>query len=228
MIKLLLRLALWVFLIIVLLQFWYFANVVVWSSKNPSSTSFMDLRLSQLRQTQPNANIKHKWVRYDQISNHLKRAVVAAEDSGFVGHSGVEWEAIESAMERNLERGKVTHGGSTITQQLAKNLFLSPDKNYFRKIQELIIAFMIEATWDKKRILEVYLNVVEWGNGVFGAQAAALHYYEVHASQLSPYQAAKMASMLPSPRYFDKNRNSSFLARKTATINARMHMVAIP
>lgn len=227
-VKLLLRLALWGFLLLVLLQFWYFANVVVWASKNPSSTSFMDLRLSQLRQVKPDAKIQQKWVRYDQISNHLKRAVIAAEDSGFVDHSGVEWEAIESALERNLERGKVTHGGSTITQQLAKNLFLSPSKNYLRKVQELMIALMIEATWDKRRILEVYLNVVEWGNGVFGADAAARYYYGVSSAQLTAYQSAKLASMLPSPRYFDKNRGSSFLARKTATINARMHMVAIP
>ncbi|MDX1670479.1 MAG: monofunctional biosynthetic peptidoglycan transglycosylase [Limnobacter sp.] len=222
------RLALWLFLGLLALQFWFFAHIIFWHKSNPSSTSFMDLRLSQLQAKNPNATLKHQWVAYSQISNHLKRAVIAAEDSGFTQHHGVEWKAIESALERNLERGKVTHGGSTITQQLAKNLFLSPERSYIRKAQELVIALMIEATWSKQRILEVYLNVVEWGNGVFGAQAAALHYYGVGAGALGSYQSARLAGMLPSPRYFDRNRGSQFLARKTGTIQARMHMVAIP
>lgn len=219
---------LWVFLLILTLQLWYLANVVIWGNHNPSSTSFMDLRLRELRVDQPDAQLQHSWVPYEQISNHLKQAVIAAEDSGFVEHFGVEWEAIESAFERNLKKGKVTHGGSTITQQLAKNLFLSPQKSYFRKAQELVIALMIEAFWDKRRILEVYLNVVEWGDGVFGAQAASMYYFDKNASELSSYQAARLASKLPSPRYFDKNRDSAFLARKITSIKSRMHMVVIP
>ena len=219
---------LWVLLLILSLQLWYLANVVIWVANNPSSTSFMDLRLRELRVDQPDAQLQHSWVPYEQISNHLKQAVIAAEDSGFVEHFGVEWEAIESAFERNLKKGKVTHGGSTITQQLAKNLFLSPKKSYFRKAQELVIALMIEAFWDKRRILEVYLNVVEWGDGVFGAQAASMYYFDKNASELSAYQAARLASKLPSPRYFDKNRDSAFLARKITSIKSRMHMVVIP
>lgn len=222
------RLVLWFMLGWVLLQFWYFAHVIAWTKLNPRSTSFMEIRLSQLRDQKSDAQLQHQWIEYSQISSNLKRAVVASEDSGFVDHFGVEWDAIESAMERNLKRGKVTHGGSTITQQLAKNLFLTPSKSYLRKGQELLIAFMIELTWSKKRILEVYLNVVEWGNGVFGAQAAAKHYYGVSASQLSGWQAARMASMLPAPRFFDRNRGSRFLARKTGTIQARMYQVAVP
>jgi monofunctional glycosyltransferase len=228
MVKFLLRLMLWVLLLILTLQLWYLANVVIWVSHNPSSTSFMDLRLRELRVDQPDAQLQHSWVPYEQISNHLKQAVIAAEDSGFVEHFGVEWEAIESAFERNLKKGKVTHGGSTITQQLAKNLFLSPKKSYFRKAQELVIALMIEVFWDKRRILEVYLNVVEWGDGVFGAQAASMYYFDKNASELSAYQAARLASKLPSPRYFDKNRDSAFLARKITSIKSRMHMVVIP
>lgn len=228
MVKFLLRLMLWVLLLILSLQLWYLANVVIWVANNPSSTSFMDLRLRELRVDQPDAQLQHSWVPYEQISNHLKQAVIAAEDSGFVEHFGVEWEAIESAFERNLKKGKVTHGGSTITQQLAKNLFLSPKKSYFRKAQELVIALMIEAFWDKRRILEVYLNVVEWGDGVFGAQAASMYYFDKNASELSAYQAARLASKLPSPRYFDKNRDSAFLARKITSIKSRMHMVVIP
>ena len=165
---------------------------------------------------------------YDKISLNLKRAVIAAEDSGFMTHKGVEMEAIQLAIKRNERRGRVTHGGSTITQQLAKNLFLTSKRSYIRKGQELVIALMIEALWDKRRILEVYLNVVEWGNGVYGAQAGAKHHYGVSAAQLSSYQAARMAGMLPAPRYFDKRRNSPFLARKTGTLQKRMYQVTVP
>ncbi len=222
------RLFFWGFCALVLLQLWYLAQIATWSKVNPVSTSFMQIRLAEIRKTEPGFQLKHEWVPYDQISLNLKRAVVAAEDSGFVEHKGVEMAAIELAMKRNERRGKVTHGGSTITQQLAKNLFLTSKKSYLRKGQELVIALMIEALWDKRRILEVYLNVVEWGNGVYGAQAGAKHHYGVNASQLNSYQAARMAGMLPAPRYFDKRRNSPYLARKTATLQKRMYQVAVP
>jgi monofunctional biosynthetic peptidoglycan transglycosylase len=226
--SLLWRILFWGFCIIVLVQLWYLGWVALWTHVNPSNTSFMRTRLSEIREVEPNFQLKQEWVPYGKISINLKRAVIAAEDSGFTVHKGVEMEAIELAIKRNTRRGKVTHGGSTITQQLAKNLFLTSKRSYFRKAQELMIALMIEALWDKRRILEVYLNVVEWGNGVYGAQAGAKHYFGVGASQLSSYQAARMAGMLPAPRYFDQRRNSQYLARKTATIQKRMLQVAVP
>ncbi|HEX4917003.1 MAG TPA: monofunctional biosynthetic peptidoglycan transglycosylase [Limnobacter sp.] len=222
------RLFFWAFCAVVLLQLWYLGQIAVWTHVNPSSTSFMQSRLEEIRKTEPGFQLKHEWVPYEDISLNLKRAVVAAEDSGFVDHKGVEMEAIELAIQRNARRGRVTHGGSTITQQLAKNLFLTPKRSYVRKGQELVIALMIEALWDKRRILEVYLNVVEWGNGVYGAQAGARHHFGVNAKQLSTYQAARMAGMLPAPRYFDKRKNSPYLARKTGTIQKRMYQVAVP
>lgn len=222
------RIFFWGFFAVVLLQLWYLAQIAMWAHVNPNSTSFMQTRLAEIRETEPGFQLKHEWVPYDQISLNLKRAVIAAEDSGFMNHKGVEMEAIELALKRNARRGKVTHGGSTITQQLAKNLFLTSKRSYIRKGQELVIALMIEAVWDKRRILEVYLNVVEWGNGVYGAQAGAQHHYGVSAAQLSTYQAARMAGMLPAPRYFDKRRNSPFLARKAGTLQKRMYQVTVP
>ena len=222
------RLFFWSFSALFVLQLWFLGHVVWWTHFNPKTSSFMDTRLSQLRKTDPAARLQHTWVPYGQISLNLKRAVIAAEDSGFLTHQGFEIEAIELAIKRNQQRGKVTHGGSTITQQLAKNLFLSSNRSYVRKAQELMIALMIEAVWDKRRILEVYLNVVEWGNGVYGAQAAAKHHFGVSAKQLSAYQASKMAAMLPAPRYFDRNPGSGFLARKTGTLQRRMYQVAVP
>lgn len=216
------------FCALVLLQLWYLGQIAVWTKVNPSNTSFMQTRLAELRKENPRATLKHEWVSYDNIALNLKRAVVAAEDSGFVNHKGFEPEAIELAIKRNARRGKVTNGGSTITQQLAKNLFLTGKRSYLRKGQELVIALMIEAVWDKRRILEVYLNVVEWGNGVYGAQAAAQHHFGVNAQQLSAYQSARLASMLPAPRYYDKRRNSPYLERKTGTIVRRLNQVAVP
>lgn len=222
------RIVMWSVMAFVLLQLWYFAHIVIWARVNPSMTSFMETRLAQLRQKDPKAQLTQQWVPYEQISLNLKRAVVASEDSNFVNHNGVEVDAIEEAMKRNARGGRVIHGGSTITQQLAKNLFLTSRRSYIRKGQELLIAFMLEAVWSKHRILEVYLNTAEWGNGIYGAQAAAQHYFRVNASQLSSFQAAKMASMLPAPRYFDRHPGSNFLARKTATVQMRMYQVYVP
>ncbi|BBB62806.1 hypothetical protein UNDKW_4533 [Undibacterium sp. KW1] len=155
-------------LLFTLLQAYYLAHVWWWIDHNPTSTSFMRQQLSVLQEKKPDFQLKHKWVPYNRISNHLKRAVIASEDDGFVDHEGVDWEAMQAAYEKNQKKGKVVSGGSTITQQLAKNLFLSPDRSYFRKGEELIITYMLEKCMDKQRILEIYLNVVEWGVGVFG------------------------------------------------------------
>ena len=200
------------------LQLWYLGWVLAYRWIDPGDTAFMRRELAVLRESNPKAQLKHQWVPYERISSHLKRAVIAAEDARFNEHEGVDWDALGKAYETNLKRGKPAKGGSTITQQLAKNLFLSPDKSYLRKVQELIITYMIEALWDKRRILEVYLNSVEWGNGVFGAEAAARYYFGVPASALNREQAARLAAMLPRPKFYDRNRGSAFLAQRTQAV----------
>ncbi|WP_288378662.1 monofunctional biosynthetic peptidoglycan transglycosylase [uncultured Massilia sp.] len=215
-------------LLVLLVQLYFFVMVCWYAVFNPGSTSFMRQQLSELREKNPNAQLKHEWVPYERISNNLKKAVVASEDSRFAEHGGVDWEALEKAYERNNKRSKVVGGGSTITQQLAKNLFLSGSRSYLRKGQEMIIAFMLETLMSKKRILEVYLNVVEYGRGVFGAEAAARYYYKTAAANLNPQQAARLAVMLPNPRYYDKHRATNYLVRRTALIQRRMRFADLP
>ena len=205
-----------------------YARVWWWVEHNPRSTSFMEQRLQGLRDKAPGATLKHLWVPYGRIAQSLKLAVIAAEDTAFVDHEGFDWKGIEKAFERNQKKGKVVAGGSTITQQLAKNLFLSGERSYLRKAQEAVITWMLEERMDKDRILEIYLNVVEWGNGVFGAEAAAQHYFGISAAQLSREQAARLAAMLPNPRFYDRNRASAYLARRVPVILARMQQVEAP
>lgn len=157
--------------LVLLLQLWFLGNVLWWQFFNPSSTAFMEAGLERLQEMKPEAELRHRWVEYGRISVQLKRAVIAAEDSRFLVHEGFDWESLEKAMEKNLKKGRVVVGGSTISQQLAKNLFLSPSRNPLRKVQEAVITVMIESLWSKRRILEVYLNVIEWGNGIYGAEA---------------------------------------------------------
>ena len=190
-----------------LLQLWFFAWVAYWKWNEPGATAFMQREMVRVRERNPKAELRHRWVSYDRISIHLKRAVIAAEDARFAEHEGVDWDAIEKAYDENTKRGRPVKGGSTITQQLAKNLFLSPDRSYLRKGQELIITYMIEGSWDKRRILEVYLNVVEWGDGIFGAEAAARYYFGVPASQLNAEQAARLAAYLPNPKRYGRIRS---------------------
>lgn len=210
------------------IQLYYFMQIAWWVNNNPSTTSFMDRQLTLMQQKNPKARLQHRWVPYERISVHLKRAVIAAEDANFSGHEGIDWQAMQKAWEKNTRRGKVVAGGSTITQQLAKNLFLSGDRSYVRKAQELTITYMLEFLMGKERIFEIYLNVVELGNGVFGAEAAARHYYGVSAAQLGPEQAARLAVMLPNPRYFDRNQGSAYLARRTDLILRRMRAAELP
>ena len=214
--------------IVVLVQAWFAANVLWLRWNPPRETAFMAQRAAELREKNPKAAIRFQWVPYEKISRHLKRAVVAAEDARFVEHAGFDWEAIAKAREKNEKRGRVVYGGSPITQQLAKNLFLSPDRSYLRKGQEAAIAVMMEALLPKRRILELYLNVVEWGNGVFGAEAAARRYFGVSAAQLSDEQAARLAAMVPSPRRFERNPGSEYLDGRVATILARMPSADLP
>ena len=210
------------------LQTWYLAWIVYWKWNNPAHTAFMQHALERLAVRNPSARLQQQWVAYGRISGNLKRAVVAAEDARFLTHEGVDWEAMEKAYEQNLKRGRVAHGGSTISQQLAKNLFLSAQRSYLRKAQELLITWMVESVWNKKRILEVYLNVAEWGDGVFGAQAAARHYFGVDCASLSPEQAARMAAMLPAPRLFDHHQDASFLDQRGDAILRALPGAQIP
>lgn len=223
-----LRRALWILCLIVLFwHLWLLAQVLWFKWFNPSETSFMAIRLEEIQQKKPEAELRHKWVAYERISANLKRAVVAAEDDRFVDHDGFDWDGIQKAIEKNQKKGRAVAGGSTISQQLAKNLFLSPTRSYLRKAEEAVITVMIEALWDKRRILEVYLNVVEWGNGIFGAEAAAQRYYKIPASQLGSAQAARMAVMLPNPRKYERNF-SSRLAAHAARIQSRMRYSELP
>lgn len=215
-------------ILFVVYQLWVFGWVLFWNFVNPGKTSFMSLRLSEIRETKPDAQLQQQWVPYDKISGHLKSALIAAEDAKFVDHEGFDWDGIQHAIEKNQKKGKVVAGGSTITQQLAKNLFLSPSRSNWRKGEEAIITLMLETVMDKERIFEIYLNVIEWGNGIFGAEAAARHYYGISAAQLSPSQAARLAAMVPNPRFYDSHPGAPGLARKTGIILGRMGAADVP
>jgi monofunctional biosynthetic peptidoglycan transglycosylase len=226
--KLLLWLVIVPLVLVLALQLYFFLQIAWWVEHNPTSTSFMRQQLAELQKNDPNAKLKFEWVDYERISGNLKRAIIASEDANFSGHEGIDWDALQKAYDKNTKRGKVVSGGSTITQQLAKNLFLSGERSYLRKGQEVVIAYMLEYWMDKERIFEIYLNVVEWGNGVFGAQAAARHYYGVPAASLSASQAARLAVMLPNPRYYDTHRQSPYLSRRTGLILRRMGSAELP
>lgn len=216
------------FIWVLLYQLWIFLHICWWVNHNPESTAFMDTRLATMQEKNPDAKLKHKWVPYARISANLKRAVIVSEDSKFVTHQGFDWEGIQYAYEKNLKKGKVVAGGSTISQQLAKNLFLSTRRTPWRKLEEAIITVMLEQMMSKRRILEIYLNVIEWGDGVFGAEAAARHYYGTGAANLGAEQSAKLAAMIPNPRYYDAHRGARGLNRKTGIILARMPLAQLP
>jgi monofunctional biosynthetic peptidoglycan transglycosylase len=233
------------------LQAYFFARVVLMTWVDPHSTTFQRSEARRLLVERRGLDWSQTWADYDDISPYLKRAVIASEDAGFADHSGVEWDAIERAWERNLraqERAERQNeslmrrraaeavqlrearivGGSTITQQLAKNLFLSGERTAPRKAQEFAITLMLEAVLSKRRILEIYLNHVEWGEGRFGAQAAARHYFKADASDLGPSQAARLAVMLPAPKRFEKRPGSAYVQGRAATVAARMAGVQPP
>lgn len=229
--------------LVLLYQVWLLGWVVWYNFFPPRQTAVMSQELKRLRTDTPEARLRYQWVDYDAISPHLKRAVIAAEDARFLEHSGVDWMAIEKAFEHNralasqMEKARqqgrrppqrVIRGGSTLTQQVAKNLFLSNSRSYLRKGQELVIAYMLEAVMDKRRILELYLNIAEMGQGVFGAEAAARHYFGTSAHGLSRYQAARLAALLPNPRYYDQHRQSAYWGTRTQTLLRRMPASAIP
>jgi monofunctional glycosyltransferase len=210
-------------LVLIAIQLWFLSHIVYWSSFNPSSTAFMDRYMEK-----PGTQLRHSWIPYSRISEHLKRAVVAAEDAKFLDHEGFDWEAIQKAAQKNEQRGKVVAGASTITQQLAKNLFLSGERSWLRKGEEAAITWMMERTLSKRRILELYLNVAEWGDGVFGAEAAARHHFGVPAASLGAEQAAWLAAILPSPRRYERVKETPYIAGRVATISSRMTAAQIP
>ncbi|MGQ0547532.1 MAG: monofunctional biosynthetic peptidoglycan transglycosylase [Betaproteobacteria bacterium] len=205
------------------LQLWFLAHIAYWNFANPSSTAFMDRHLEK-----PGARLHHAWVPYERISPHLKRAAIAAEYAKFLDHEGFDWEAIHKAMLKNEQKGRVVAGASTITQQLAKNLFLSSQRSWARKAQEAAITWMLERTMSKRRILELYLNFAEWGEGVFGAEAAARHHFGTSAAALGAEQAAYLAAVLPSPRRYERGRVTPYIAERSGTILARMGGAHIP
>lgn len=226
------------------LQLFFVARIALMAHANPQSTSFERSEAWRILQDKGQLRWRQQWMDYDQISDHLKRAVIASEDDSFAWHEGVDWDAMEKAWHRNQaaeERttrlaangARVTRppkivGGSTITQQLAKNLLLSGERTLLRKGQELVLTYLLEKLLTKQRILELYLNHVEWGEGVFGAEAAAQHYYRKSAARLSPGEAARLAVMLPRPRHYEKLPNSPYLAERAGVIAGRLWRAELP
>ena len=257
--------ALWRLLVLavlatIALQLYFVLRVALMAVVDPQSTSFQRSEAWRLLVEKHQITWAQRWVDYAQISPNLKRAVIASEDAGFVEHSGIEWDAVEKAWERNqraearieklneqlqrrAQKSGTTRaapprpvvpaqpkvvGGSTITQQLAKNLFLAGERNLARKGQEFAITLMLESLLSKQRILEIYLNNVEWGEGLFGAEAAALHYFRVPARSLGAMQAAQLAVMLPAPKRFEKRPSSAYVIGRAGTVAARMGAVEAP
>ncbi len=214
--------------LLIIYQFWLLGHVLWWRHHNPSDSAFMREGLHRLQQQDPEAELEHTWVPYGQISPQLKAAVIAAEDARFLEHDGFDWEGIQAAWEKDLHKQRIVAGGSTISQQLAKNLFLSGRRTPWRKLEESAITLMLEHLMHKHRILEIYLNVIEWGDGVYGAEAASEHYFHIHARQLNTRQSAWLAAIIPNPRYFDTHRQDKRLLRKAAILRRRMGSVDIP
>ncbi len=209
-------------------QAWLFGHVLWWRQHNPDSSAFMRQGLARLRSDDPEARLEHHWVPYSQIARPLKAAVIAAEDARFLRHQGFDWQGIEQAWNKDLRQHRIVAGGSTISQQLAKNLFLSGQRTPWRKAEETLITLMLEQGLDKRRIFEIYLNVIEWGDGVYGADAAAEHYFHVHAAHLSTAQACWLAAAIPDPRGADDHPGSRHLRHKAAIIARRLPLVTIP
>lgn len=211
--------------VLLIMVFWYKVNA-------PRMTPVMKAQLHSLQTEDPSARLNYQWVPYADISTQLKRAVISAEDANFTRHRGIEWESIRRAWEYNRQQSAQgssrRQGGSTISQQLAKNLFLSNSRSYLRKAQEVVLTYMIETIMSKERILELYLNVAQWGTHTFGAQAAAQHYYGIKAASLNAEQSARLAAMLPNPAYYDKRRDSPYLHSRTRTIRLRLRQVSLP
>jgi monofunctional glycosyltransferase len=197
-------------------------------AENPASTAFMRLREREARAKGASMTKDQRWVSYARISQNLKRAVIVTEDSAYWQHDGVDYDQLRESMETNWERGEFARGASTITQQLAKNLYLSPSKNPIRKLRELLIARRLEAELSKQRILELYLNEIEWGDGIYGAEAAARQYFRTSAAQLGPQESALLAAAIVNPRLLDPGHPTARLRRRQQMILRRMGGVTPP
>lgn len=226
--KILLSFFYMVLLALVVRHSFFLVCTVSYTIHNPWSTAFMNEQLSEDWLDGKSFSKQQNWVPYSQISNNLKRAVLAAEDAKFVTHHGFDWDGMRIAWQKNIRKGHIVAGGSTVSQQLAKNLFLSPQRTVLRKMDEALMTVMLEGVLSKERIFEIYLNVIEWGDGIYGAEAAAHYYFGTSASRLTARQAAYLASMIPNPRYFQKHRYSVHLNRKIGVVLARMRQTAIP
>ena len=216
------------FLLFFFYQLWILLHIILWTVVNPGESAFMETRLEHLQEKDEKATLRHQWVNYNQISINIKQAVIAAEDAKFIDHEGFDWEGIEKAYEKNKRRKKIVAGGSTISQQLAKNLFLSNQRTPWRKAEETIITLMLETILSKQRILEIYLNVIEWGNNVYGIEAASLRYFSSHAKDLNSFQSAKLASMIPNPKYYERHQDASGLIERSGIILSRMNTAQVP
>lgn len=214
--------------IVIAFQLWCLLWLIAYRIGLHPFTAFMKNEQMRLIAAKGQFLLEHHWYDYDEIADSLKKAVVTSEDAGFVDHDGVDWNAIEQAKKRNERRGQIVAGGSTISMQLTKNLFFSSNRNYLRKADEIALTYAMEMLLPKDKILGIYLNSVEWGEGVFGAQAAAQHYFGINADKLSAQQAAKLAVMLPAPKFYDTNRKNRNLGRRTNVILRRMGGAQIP
>ena len=221
------------------LQLFFLARIAWMALVAPESTAFQRSEAWRLAQPTQGLRWRQDWVPYASISDQLKRAVIVSEDDIFTQHDGVQWDALEKAWQQNARaeaqalrsrqnKSPKVVGGSTITQQLAKNLFLSGERTLVRKAQEFVLTLMLEAMLSKRRILEIYLNSVEWGEGVFGAEAAAQHYFKKPASALNAWEAARLAVMLPRPKYFEKLPQSAYLQGRAEVIMGRMPGAVLP
>lgn len=197
-------------------------DVSEYKKKNPSETAFMRIKERQARAQERRVTRQMAWKPWAEISENLKHAVLVSEDDGFYSHKGVEWDSLKKAAAENLEKRRFAKGGSTITQQLARNLYLSPSKNPLRKFKEILIARRLEKELGKRRIFELYLNVAEWGKGIYGAEAAAQAYFGKSAADLTPEEAAALAAALPSPRRYNPVGGTRFMERRKSSIIARM------
>lgn len=213
---------------IVLFNVWAYGNILSYRAIAPYRTSFMSMRMDELAAEKPDVALDYRWVPYTQISVNLKKALIASEDAGFAEHSGFDWNGIKNAMQRNERSGKIRAGGSTISQQLAKNLFLNESRSYFRKAEEAVLTSILEATTDKDRLYELYLNVIEWGYGIYGAEAAAQHWHRKSAAELTKAQAAELAARVPRPLYYADHPRDAALKRKTNIILRRMGSAELP
>ena len=221
------------------LQLYFVGHIALMTVVDPQSTAFQRSEAWRIGHDTGKLPWAQQWIAYSQLPDNLKRAVIASEDDSFSSHDGVDWNALEKAWGKNAKAEQRAEqkgtskppkvvGGSTITQQLAKNLFLSGERTLLRKAQEFVLTFALEALLSKQRILEIYLNSVEWGEGVFGAEAAAQHYFRKPAAKLSAYEAARLVVMLPRPKYFEKTPNSPYLSGRASVIAARLGDARLP